>query len=596
VSSIVGLTIFCNLSPEQKSSALAAQERALTQFKHLERTNLSIGESTLELWGHGNVSDRLQHLADGSVMALIGSPVGEISWQKIQAAIIKNDEADHFEPPWDGRFILIRISAEGKRWTLWNDWLGSIPLFHTRIGNGRIASTIEPVPVASAGYTHEDFFMPGLVSLLINGHFFSDWSLYKDMKTIAPDCKADWEAGDFRFKRLWTVKPSQDRWESGWNDLVDEMHELTQRAIRAALSQHRRWTLPLSSGLDSRLIAAVGADAGVDMQAYAWGEPHSTDVVNSHRIAQILGYSWKHIGHPKDFLQIYTKRWADWFGTGISFHGMYQMFFLDAIKTETDSPIASGFLGEVLAGDAIPDTMAYHSGPISYQIEDDGYSHWNYNDLKSAMRIPIEDALKANGEEIRRQIDLVDGARFQKLMFLELWARQRFFTCFQAILSDYWFGVTTPYLNRAYARFSLSLPRAVFDQRRLMADVFRRYYGRLAVIPGTYDYDPFILTGRYLINRRLARLLPPPLHVGPLKGFGRVPLRMDTASLQATGKVALWPLFEAQNLLADWVDVNLLERDFQTLMKSGEDLHPLRRLQAFQPLAWRLLAHKNAHV
>ena len=34
----------------------------------------------------------------------------------------------------------------------------------------------------------------------------------------------------------------------------------------------------------------------------------------------------------------------------------------------------------------------------------------------------------------------------------------------------------------------------------MQGEVFRRYYGRLAVILGTYAKDPFILTGIYLTS------------------------------------------------------------------------------------------------
>lgn len=77
----------------------------------------------------------------------------------------------------------------------------------------------------------------------------------------------------------------------------------------------------------------------------------------------------------------------------------------------------------------------------------------------------------------------------------------------------------------------------------MQGEVFCRYYGRLAVIPGTYAKDPFILTGIYLIKRRIAELLPESLHLGILKGFDHIPLRMDVKAIQYGERNALWPLF-----------------------------------------------------
>ena len=543
-----------------------------------------LGETNLELWGHGNLDERIHTLSDGSLAVLIGSPHGKVHLADKQDDLL----VGKFEIPWDGRVIVLRISPDGKGWTMWNDWLGSIPVFHAEIGQGRVASTLEPVVVASAGYTPDDFFLPGMLSLLVNGHFLSDWTLYDGMKTIPPDSVMIWDEGSFRARSLVTVQPSQNRWETSWNDLVDEMYDLSYKAIADALQARPAWVVPLSAGLDSRLIAAVGADLGTDLQLYAWGERDSTDVVYSHKIAQTLGYPWKHFDLPGDFLVRYTPQWADMFGSSMHFHGMYQMSFLDLLDTEPDGPIATGFLGDMLSGASIGVMDKVHASPGSCQIFNDWYVDWNVKELNS-LKMPVEDVCKMIASTIEGQINAVAGARFQKLIFLALWSRLRFFNIFQSTLCDYWRGVADPFMNREYARFALSLPRVALEDRRLLADVFRRYYGRLAVIPGTYAKEPFILTGKYLVKRRIVEHLPPPLHHGPFAGFDDVPLRMDIDSIQATGSDALWPLFDAWDQISEWLDVSLLDQAFQEIMRSKDDIRPLRKLQSIQTLAYRLL-------
>ncbi|NWG35232.1 MAG: hypothetical protein HXY42_12375 [Chloroflexi bacterium] len=581
MNSIVGFTIFSGLTEDSQAALEAAQARALNYFEHLQQKTLTLGETRLHVWGRKGMEERIRSLADGSLAVVVGSPHGKVAVSDVEETLLSGK----FEIPWDGRVLLLHISADGKRWRLWNDWLGSIPVFHAQIGNGRIASTLEPVVVASAGYTADDFFLPGLVSLLINGHFISDWTLYKGMKVIPPDSRMEWGEDGFRAEKLWTVGPSQSRWEAGWDDLVDEMYELSRQAIIQALSSYPKWILPLSSGLDSRLIAAVAAEIGTDLHTYAWGEPESTDVVYSRRIAKVLGYPWKRIDMCEDFLACYTPLWADLFGSSMHFHGMYQMCFLDSIRAEPGDALVSGFLGDVLSGSSL---VEQKPGVVFYKK--DWYLHWDPDSLKTLLKTPLDDALQEVSAEVQQLFDHIPGAHFSRLQLFELWSRQRFFTAFQATLSSYWRGVATPFLNRAYARFSLSLPRAVIENRRLLADVFRRHYGKLAVIPGTYASQPFVLTGRYLLKHRIVNHLPAPLHHGPFAGFDDVPLRMDIDCIQATGKESLWSLYEAWDQLSEWLDVCLLEREYQTLKRSKEDIRPLRRLQSVQALAYRLIS------
>jgi hypothetical protein len=367
------------------------------------------------------------------------------------------------------------------------------------------------------------------------------------------------------------------------------MHALSYKAIAQVLKTQPVWILPLSSGLDSRLIAGVGADLGTTMHAYAYGEPDTTDVVYSRQIAKVLGIPWKRIELEEDFLLKYTSQWADLFGSSMHFHGMYQMAFLDAIQSEPHAPVVSGYIGDILSGDGLHELSMVHTPPGSYQLVDEWYVHWIADETRSLLKIPIDSALEANADEIRKQINTFPGARFQNLQYLELWGRQRSFTYFQSALAGYWRGVCTPFINRDYARFSMSLPLAALDNRRLLKDVYRRHYGLLATIPGTYADKPFIPTGRFLLKQRFVKLLPSSLRRGPFTLSLDTQLRMDTTSLQAAGKEAVWPIYDNWDRLSEWLDVNELEKLYNSLRNSKEDIRPLRKLQSVQTLAYRLL-------
>jgi hypothetical protein len=287
----------------------------------------------------------------------------------------------------------------------------------------------------------------------------------------------------------------------------------------------------------------------------------------------------------RDFLECYTSLWADLFGSSMHFHGMYQMCFLDTIKKEPDAPLITGYVGDVLSGSSL---MEPGLGGMIYKK--DWYLHWDALGIERLLRVPFYNAMQEVTEEVEKLVNLMPGPRFARSLMFELWSRQRLFTSFQSTLSSYWRGIATPFLNRNYARFCMSLPRAVHENRRLLGDVFRRYYGRLAVVPGTYASQPYILTGRYLLKHRIVERLPVHLHRGPFAGFDDVPLRMDIDCIQTTGKDALWPLFDAWDQLSEWLDVTLLEQAYQAVMRSKDDIRPLRKLQSAQTLAYRLLS------
>ncbi|MCK7501742.1 MAG: hypothetical protein MZW92_75910 [Comamonadaceae bacterium] len=113
-------------------------------------------------------------------------------------------------------------------------------------------------------------------------------------------------------------------------------------------------------------------------------------------------------------------------------------------------------------------------------------------------------------------------------------------------------------MNRAYARFCMSLPRLALDNRQLLSGVFRRYYGSLAVIPGTYSADPFILTGKYLLLRKIAGMVLPAFHRGPLRvGLETSSFAWISNPIQATGRghsgLSSKPV---KNSLNGWISAN----------------------------------------
>ena len=409
MSSVIGFTIYSNLNDQNIKELCTAQDRALALFPNLKKQSRVIGETYLEVCGHDSVDERIHTLPDGSLLVVIGSPHGTVTLAEIEDNLL----TDGFTIPWDGRVIVLRISVDGRRWTMWNDWLGSIPVFHAEIGHGCIASTLEPVTVAAAGYSPDDFFLPGLVSLLMNGHFISDWTLYKGMKVIPPDSMMKWDEDGFYAKCLWTIQPSQERWEVDWDELVDEMHELAHQAVADVLATRPNWILPLSAGLDSRLIAAIGAEIGTDFHAYTWGETETMDVIYSQQIAKTLGIPWHRINLPKDFLSRYTERWSNIFGSSMHFHGMYQMGFLDALPSKLTTPLISGFLGDQLSG---MNSIRGETGYIIYKNK--WYMHWDAEEVGELLKVPITEALQERAEEVSRLYGAICGTAFQKNLLL----------------------------------------------------------------------------------------------------------------------------------------------------------------------------------
>lgn len=583
-----GFTLLHRGTQQQRTGAMAALDRALAHFPDLNKLELVVGETSLVLWGRGELADGVHRLPDGALLAVVGTPVGMASLAEVEDSLSGGNGLAGFRLPWDGRALLLRVSPDGNQWTIWNDWLGSIPVFYTASAQLRVASTLESAVVAAAGFGSEDIFLPGLLLLLSHGNFLGDWTLFREMHTLHPDSITTFSPEGIQWRAFETIPASDARWHVGWNDLVDEMHALVRDAILQALKTQPKWVVPLSSGLDSRLIAAVGAQAGIEMSAYTWGPPTTRDAAYSRQIARALDLPWQRIDLGEDYLARRLPLWADLFGSSMHFHGMYQVPFLEALRNVPRAPIVSGFIGESLAGYDVHFQSDFHgtSGSQYYALPL-GYIHWRVEELKELVRFPIDQALEEIADLIESETRSINDHWFQNLRFITLWGRQNHFTYFQSMLSDYYRGVATPYLNRAYARFCLSLPRAILDERRLQIDMMRRYYPRIMSIGGTYAPEPAILTGSYLLKRRAAKALPVGLAKRLLPEFAATQhIKTDITSMRAGGRAATWPIPEKSALLAEWLDMNRIDEAYRLAL--GGDIVGVRKLQSVQAFAYRL--------
>ena len=589
MNSAVGFTAIWHGTEEEHARAVTAQQRALAHFPDLELESIRLGETIIYLWGRGDILDTAHYLPDGSLLALIGSPVGDWSWEEVEREMSRAAQPDDFRLPWDGRIILLHISANGKKWIMWNDWLGSIPVYRSESTQNHVISTLEPVVVSVRQFTPEDFFLPGIVALLAIGNLFSDWTIYKQIKVSPPDAVAQWDEKGFHWRACSTIQPTDDHWESGWDDLVDEMHHLSKKAIVRILKTQRSWTLPLSSGLDSRLIAAIGKETGADLMTYTWGPATTRDVLFSRQIAKVLKMPWKRVDLGEKYIAQHVKLWSDLFGSSMPFRGIYQIPFLMALRSEPPAKILSGFLGDSLAGYDVKFQSLFHKPDLkSYYIHPINYCYWEIEQIKELFKISVDDAIEQVSDEISMQRDLLQGPWFQKIRFLTLWGRQRYFTYFQSFISDYWFGVEVPYLNRDYARFCLSLPRAVLDDRRLQIDMMRRYYPKVMSVPGTYAAEPAVVSGSFLLKRKLANSLPKRMANFVLPEFSASKnIQSDIANFRLCGENAIWPIPESGQVLDAWVNMEYVDRVYQEAV--GGDKKSVRKLQALQTIAFRMM-------
>jgi hypothetical protein len=575
IDRIVGFLLWRDLDTAAAERADRALQRALAHFPWLVTLREAVGDTTVLAWGHGDLAHRTARPGGGGLVLVAGETVPE-------AHDLATVAAAGGPAPWEGRHVLVTVSGDGREWTLANDWSGALPAFHGTRGDARAVGTVEPVVAAALGLGAADISRTDAVSLLSHGFFLGRRTLYRELSVLPPDVRVEWGEGGPQETPLRSLAVTAPRAEAGWDELAEEMADRTDAALRGALAPSESWSLALSGGLDSRLIAAVGVAAGHDVLAYTYGEEGWSDLGYARAVSRMLGIPWRHVALEPGYLSGRLDAWLDVFGASLHVHGQYQFPLLEAAGR--DRPLAMGFTGDPMGG-AQTAAMAAGDRPLRRRFTDK-WRMWDDDALRAVLRFDPADAFAELDAELETQWAALDGAFHQRLWQLFQANHVARFSTYQPAMFDWSTTTSAPFVDRALAAFALSLPRAVLDDRRLQVDAFRRRFPALATVPGTWSSQPAAPSGRFYALKTLADLTPPALHRGPLRQFGAPVNRADQRAPAAEGEAALRPIPAARQALDEWIDIAAV--DAAVIAAKSGDLAAMARVQAVQALAYAL--------
>lgn len=136
------------------------------------------------------------------------------------------------------------------------------------------------------------------------------------------------------------------------------------RLIQSTSKLGKRLIVPLSGGLDSRIIVAMLKRLGVnDVICVSYGKKGSRESEISRRVAESLGYEWLFVEYTaKKWRECYNSKEADlfriWAGNLSSFPHMQDFPAVKELKVQgkipEDSVFVPGHSGDMLAGSHIP--------------------------------------------------------------------------------------------------------------------------------------------------------------------------------------------------------------------------------------------------
>lgn len=143
----------------------------------------------------------------------------------------------------------------------------------------------------------------GLSDYFVYSYQLSDRTFFKKVKLLPPASVLKMTADGIEIKSYWAPKYTNSKTGADLAECIDEGYELFMQSVHRCLGESRKILVPISGGLDSRLILFFASQSGVEVTPVTFGARKCMDYQYAKRVCSELGL-------PSPELVDVSERWC----------------------------------------------------------------------------------------------------------------------------------------------------------------------------------------------------------------------------------------------------------------------------------------------
>lgn len=314
----------------------------------------------------------------------------------------------------DGHYCLV-VQAEGRAFAA-VDPVRSYPLIWARTDSGVAVTHYGPAMETRLGLGPRDLDRDMLAAVALSGFTIGDATLYPAATQLGPGEYLWVDASGAAQRRYYRWEPWRPEGSADPDTLADELSTLHERLIDDLVAgvSGRPILVPLSAGLDSRLIVSGLKEAGYDnVRCVSYGIRGNREAETARVIAQRLGYPWRFVAYSNAALarMFRDPDYARYRAYSDSLTGMHfpqEYYMLTQLRErgelEAGTVVVNGQSGDFIAGNHIPPSLFSPAGTPAERLDrivaaltDKHFKHW------SSLATP--DRLATVGRLLRETIE-----------------------------------------------------------------------------------------------------------------------------------------------------------------------------------------------
>jgi len=193
----------------------------------------------------------------------------------------------------DGRFAF--VLRQRGRVVAAVDRVRTVPLFVAETAGTDVVGPDALGVRGAAGLGPADLDEDAALPLAMSGYTLGSRTLYRGLRQLRAGELVVWEGAGASWRRWYRYEPWSAKASADPTEAAEALASIVRRACErlAASAGDRPILVPLSAGLDSRLIVSGLREVGFDrVTAFAYGHPGNHEAATSRQVAARLGVPW----------------------------------------------------------------------------------------------------------------------------------------------------------------------------------------------------------------------------------------------------------------------------------------------------------------
>lgn len=398
---------------------------------------------------------------------------------------LRKEWRDGAKAQWDGYYSAALVEHSGRSAIAGADLLGLFPVYYWASGDGKLLIGTSPelfrtCPAFSPGLSIE-----GLVGILLSNGLVDGQALWSGVRRLAPGNRVRFDGAHVYEDQAYRIPTEMSAIDLPFPGHVHQLDLSFGAAFERHVPAGRNYSIMLSGGLDSRLIAGYATEYDRNIECVTFGESQDYEMRCAKAVTKALSLSHHARKIPVDQYPAAARTSARWEMLASGFSGISEWTTHDVLAEYPGSAILGHVFDGIAGGIHIGWAYDNQTGRLSFDGLLPTVLAWGFkpDQLKSMLKPNVRDVVDHVMLGLRQEYESTADSEHYRAWMFDLYHRQRFHVGSALWATSFSAWPIVPFLDRDVVAVCAAFPCSSLSDRRAQNELLNHRFPDLATLP-----------------------------------------------------------------------------------------------------------------